>query len=179
MERIGQLFRKLIKERLSSNVKDNENLFVVGFNKIVAPDLSNLRQSLRDQNASMFVTKNRIVKKVLDEKNNKDVNSIISGNCGFIFTNDDPIKISKVLVGFQKDHEVFDIKGGLVKDRFLTKDAIGALSKLSSKKELQAKVVMQIKSPLFRLVGVLNQNITKIVLVLKAIKDNKEKGGTK
>lgn len=178
MERIGQLYRKLIKEKITDSAKNNENLFVIGFNKVAAPNLSNLRQSLKDQNASVVVTKNRIVKKALIEKN-KNINDVILGNCAFIFSNDDPIKISKVLISFQKDHEVFDIKGGLIKDKFLNKDNIITLSKLSSKKDLQVKLLMQLKSPLFRLVGVMNQNVSKIVLVLKAIKDNKEKGGTK
>ncbi|MEW5758053.1 MAG: 50S ribosomal protein L10 [Candidatus Omnitrophota bacterium] len=178
MERIGQIYRKLLKEKVSDNFKNNENLFVIGFDKIVACDVSSLRQSLKDKNASVFVTKNRIVRKALEGKNN-NINNIILGSCAFVFTNDDPIKVTKVLTDFQKDHEVFSIKGGLIKDKFLDKEAVISLSKLSSKKDLQAKVVMQLKSPLFRLAGVLNQNISKVILVLKAIKEAKDKGGIK
>jgi large subunit ribosomal protein L10 len=70
------------------------------------------------------------------------------------------------------------IRGGFLQDRMLTADEVSALAAMPPREVMVARVVGQIKSPLYMLVTVLSANLTGLTRVLQARKEQLE-GGSK
>lgn len=173
MEKIGRLVRQVSENEIRRNIKDRDGFLVVGYSGLSGPDANTLRQSLRDNKSRLFVIKNSISKRVFKEKGIDGLSAMLQGPCGLVFIGDDLIIIAKLLNNFAKEHESFQIAGGILKDRILNKSDIVSLAKLSSKRTLHTQLVMSMKFPITGLVCSLNNILNKLVFVLAEVKKKK------
>jgi large subunit ribosomal protein L10 len=68
------------------------------------------------------------------------------------------------------------IRGGLLRNRVLSPDEVGVLAAMPAREVMVARVVGQMKSPLYMLVTVLNGNLAGLTRVLQARKEQLEGG---
>ena len=147
--------------------------------------LSILRDKLRDQGATLSVTKNSLVSLALKqsdyslpttaEDGRPKTDSILEGPTATLLAFEDEITPLKSLVQGLKEAGSGKVKGGFVNGDYYDSFSIIRLSNLPTKLELQAKVVGSLSSPLYGIVGVLQANIRNLVYVVSAIQ--KQKGG--
>jgi len=175
MKKIGIIFKETSEKIIRNNLKESGSLFIVKYLGLSSPDVSSLRQALKDSRARLFVVKNTVARRALKDSGLDSIIKSIEGPCGFIFINDEPVDASKVLFNFAKDHEHLKLEGGVFKDRLLDKKDIEFLAKLPSKEGLRAQVVGALNAPLAKLVFVLNGNLRKLVVCLDQIKNKKGK----
>lgn len=174
MKKISLIFKESSEKIIKENFKQTSTLFVVKYSGLSSPDLSNLRQSLRDANATMLVVKNTVARRALKNVGmDEAVIKTIEGPCGIVFPKSEPVETTKVLYKFAKDHEKLQLEGGFLDDRTLAKKDIETLAKLPSKEMLRAQVVCTLNSPLSRLAMVLNGNLRKLVVCLDQIRQKK------
>lgn len=173
MEKIGLIFRKTLESRIQKELKEANGTFIVKYSKLSSPDLTLLRQSLRGSNASLFVAKNSIVRRVLINSKLEDLVKFLEGPCGLVFARNEPVDASRTLYRFSREHENLKLECGVLKDRFLEKKDIEALANLASKEVLRAQVVMTLKSPISGMVFVLKQALNKFVICLDKIRQKK------
>lgn len=159
-----------IKEGISN---DNGSFFIVKYSGISSPDMSALRQTLRDSGASLMVVKNSVARRVLKDSGKEALSSSVDGPCGFVITSEDAAAVSKALCAFAKDHEPLKIEAGYLSGKAINAAEIQALSKLPGKDMLRAQAVMAIKSPITGFVMVLNQTLKKFVCCIEQIKQKK------
>jgi len=174
MEKLGLLFRQTSQSRIKASLKESSGAFIVKYSGVSSPDLSALRQQLKDYTATLFVVKNSIARRALKDSGLESAISVIDGPCGLVFTKDDPVSASKVLYNFSREHENLKLEGAFLKDRVLDKKDIETLAKLPSKEILRAITVVILKSPITGFVGVLNQTLKKFVYCIDQIKRKKE-----
>ena len=79
----------------------------------------------------------------------------------------------KVLKAFVKENEIPVIKVGAMEGAFLSSADIETLASLPSREELIAKAVGSMAAPLSGMVGVMNNMVSSLVHVLKAIENTK------
>lgn len=173
MKKIGLLFKETSENRIKNSLKDSDSLFVINYSKLSSPDLTALRQSLKDTNAKLFVVKNCVARRALKDSGWNSLVGNIENPCGLVFIKDDPVSASKVLYDFARGHEPLKLLGGFLKDRVINAKDIESLSRLPSKGVLRAQVVMTLKSPITGLVMVLNGTLRKFVYCLEQIKNKK------
>ncbi len=174
-KKIGLLTRERIVEGLKQGVKSTEGCFFVGFNKVGAFPINGLRNNLRDSGARVFVAKNSLFRKALDELGWEDVNSLLEAETGVVITKEDGVvEACKILVEFAKEAEALQLKGGVIKDKRVSSKELGALAKLPSREVLIGMVVSSFASPLCGFLNTLNQIILKFVWVIEEIKKAKE-----
>ncbi len=161
MKKLGLLFKERSEELIKDNLKGAENLFIFNYSKISSPDLSNLRQALRNVNAKLFMVKNSVARRALKDRGQEAVRAI-EGPCGLVFVKDDPLETCKILFNFLRTHEQFKIESGFLQDRLLEKKDIEVLAKLPAKEVLRAELVAVINSPLSKLTAVLKQNLNTL-----------------
>lgn len=173
MKKLGLVFKETSEKQIKNRLKESNGLFVIGYSKLKSPDLTTLRMSLKNANASLLVVKNSVARRALKDSGLDALIKNIEGPCALIFSKDEPVSASKVLYDFKKTNENLKLAGGYLKDRVLQNKDIEALALLPSKEILRAQVVMALNSTIVRLAMVLNGNLRKLVYCLGQIKDKK------
>lgn len=174
MEKIGLLFRQTSEKSIKNNLKSSGGAFVIKYSGLKSPDLSLLRQKLKDSTCRLFVVKNSIARRALKDAGLEQVIKALEGPCGLVFTGDDPVGASKVLYNFSREHENLKLEGAFIEKKVLTKKDIEDLARLPAKEVLRAKAVIILKAPISGIVGVLNQALRKFVYCLDQVKKKKE-----
>jgi large subunit ribosomal protein L10 len=96
------------------------------------------------------------------------------GRVAAIFAYEDEIAPAKIVDEFKKTHDDnIDFVGGILENKFLSKEEITVLAKLPSRQELYAKIVGSLNAPVSGFVNVLAGNLRGLVNVLKAIEEKK------
>lgn len=174
MKKIGLLVREKIIEELKERVSNAEGCFFIGFNKIEASSFSDLRNNLKPLGAYVFITKNSLFKRALEELKWKEINNFFEGETGVVLINDKDVATPcKILVDFAKETEILKLKGGVIKEKSLSPKEMVTLAMLPPKDILLSMVVSSLASPLTGFLSSLNQIILKFVWVIEEIKKKK------
>ncbi len=174
-KKIGSLYRDLVSRELRKRLEDSRDVFLLNYHKISSADMTRLRKDLKSAGASILVTKNSFMRKIMESASKPaDVLHFIDGPMALVFVKDDPIGVSKVIVNFVKEHEALTIKGGFLSQRVLAADDIKRISKLGSRQALYGQVASALNAPVGKLASALNQITAKLVYALNAIKDKKK-----
>ncbi|MEK6728126.1 MAG: 50S ribosomal protein L10 [Candidatus Omnitrophota bacterium] len=174
MKKLGLLFKEVSENQIKRSLKESNALFIVKYSGLSSPDLSALRQNLKNSNARLFVVKNSVARRALKNCVPETLIKSVEGPCGLVFVKDEPVNTSKVLCGFSKEHEPLKLEVGFLKNRVLERKDIEALAKLPSKDVLRAQVVMTLNFPISGLVTTLNQILAKFVICIDQIREKKE-----
>ncbi len=102
-----------------------------------------------------------------------DAKSQLNGPQATLFSYSDATKVAKILKDFNKKYSLPLIKFGVFEGAIIDEATIMKLANLPTKEVLVAKLLGSLNSPISGLVYVLNGNIQKLALVLKAIEEKK------
>ncbi len=112
-------------------IKDSESVIIFTYQGLTVDDISDLRKKLRDANGTVKVYKNTLVKRAMDELN-YNVDEFLEGPNAMLFGKDllEPIK---VLADFQKDHNMLDIRVGVISGDVASLDVIKEYASIPSR----------------------------------------------
>ena len=143
---------------------------LVNYEGTTVNDQVELRSALTKAGGELFVTKNTLIDRAIGKGKWTDS---LQGMNAVIFSYQDAVAAIKELFKFHENKEKLVIKQGLMDDKILTPEEIEDLSKLPSKQELLATLIMRLKGPMFGLVNVLKAGQRDLVYALRAIRDTK------
>ncbi len=171
VKKVGLLFRERIVEEIKTKVSQSQGYLFIGFNKLKAFAFNQLRNELKKTNAIIFVSKNSLIKRALQEIV-VDFNGFLKDSTGLVFIFDeDIVKVCRILVNFSKENEgSMTLKGGYLKDKRIEETQILELAKLPSREVLLGMAVMGLASPLTGFINSLNQVILKFVWLVEELK---------
>lgn len=173
MKKISLIVKEEGAKRIHERFSANRSFFVLKYSGIASPALSTLRQSLRGINAELFVVRNSVARRKLQELVGEDAAAFIAGPSGIVFYRDDPVATAKVIFDFVKGHEKLKVEGGFLQEKIIGSETVEALSRLPGKDQLRAQAIYTLKAPLTKLVMVLKGNLRGLVAVLEQIKNKK------
>ncbi len=175
MKRVGQVYRENLVSQIKDSIEKNKNVFVLSYTKMSGGKLNNIRKELQKNGADMYVSRNNISRIALKELKHEPLAETITGQTAFIWTNNDSVEVSKILVKFAKDFEQIAIKGGIVEKAILQAGDIKKLSELPSKQVLQSQLLGTLQAPVSRLLGAFNAKSRDLLSILKQY--GEKKGG--
>ncbi len=155
------------------------NGFVIFFNfqGIDALPMSELRAKIRSLEGEIVVGKNTLLYRAFEDTPLVDHREIFIGPTAALFAYGDPVSATKTLIEFLKEIYEKDykdkIKGGLLNNKYLSKEDVVALAELPSREELIAKLMGVLMAPVTQLTMTLKAVPQKLVLTLKAIEEKK------
>lgn len=167
--------KKIIVKETVTKFRESSGIIITDFQGLTVKQINTLRRELEKVGAEYKVIKNTLSRRVLDElKINSNLKNYFTGVTGIVFCKD-YVSAIKVLTNFVKTNEALKIKGGYIEQKSCTIEEINEISKVGSREELIAKLVMLLNQPIVKLVNVLSGPKRNIVYVLKAISEKKEK----
>ncbi len=173
MKKIGLIFKETAEKQIKDNLKSANAFFILKYSGLSSPLLTNLRQSLKDSRATLFVVKNSVARRALKSTGLENMIKLIDGPCGLVIAEEEPVNVSKVLYSFHKEHGELKLEGGFLQDRLLDTKDIEALAKLPTRDVLRQQAVGVLYSLLSGLVYTLKGNLNKLVYCMEEIKDKK------
>lgn len=151
--------------------------FLLGFQGITVPQVTELRAKIRETGGQYVVVKNRLALLAIDGKPLDDLREKFSGPTAVAYSEDDPVGLAKALTEFAKDAPVLEFKGGLLNGQQVEPDEIRDIAELPSREELIAKLLYLLQSPVQRFAQVLAALPRSFAVVLDQIAKNKEQEG--
>lgn len=140
---------------------------VTHYSGLTVADMTDLRERMREADASFKVTKNRLTRLALEGTDFQELGSLFTGPTAIAYSGD-PVAAAKVAVNFAKDNEKLVVLGGAFNGQMLDVDGVNTLAKLPSLDELRGRLVGMIQTPATRIAGVLQAPAGQVARVIGA-----------
>ena len=150
--------------------------FLLDFKGITVPQVTALRDKVRDSGGHYAVVKNTLALRAIDGKALAELKEHFVGPTAVVYSMTDPVALAKALTDFAKDVPAVQLKAGLVESRSIAAGQIKDIASLPSREQLIAKLLFLLQSPIARLARVLAAVPQQLVVVLDQISKQKEGG---
>ena len=152
---------------LKQTFEDSEMVVVTHYIGMTMPEMTDLRDRMREAGASFKVTKNRLTRLALQDTDFESLTELMTGPTALAYSAD-PVAAAKTAVNYAKDNDKLVILGGVFNGQSLDVDGVKNLAKLPSLDELHGKLVGMIQTPTTRIAGVLQAPAGQVARVIGA-----------
>ena len=170
------------KEEVVSKLHDKFQaapaIFLIDYRGLKVEEMNALRRTLGSTESELLVAKNTLATLASSGTGMEKVKELLTGPTAFVFCHEDPTESAKSLVEFQKDHEVLEIKGGVLGEVPVEEKHVKNLATLPSREVLLGMLCATLIAPLRGFLSVLQGTSRQFVGVLEAIRKEKEDGGS-
>ena len=161
-------------EELAEKASQSGAVVFSDYSGLTVTEMFELRKKLTELGADLRVVKNTLLRLAMAKAGLKG--GEIEGPTSALFSRGaDPIESIKTLAMFLKEKGKGALKFGFFEKALVKLDRLTELAEILPKPALQARLVSQLKSPLFKLAYVLSAQQQKLVLVLDRVA--KSRGG--
>ncbi|HHU54217.1 MAG TPA: 50S ribosomal protein L10 [Mollicutes bacterium] len=127
-----------VVNEISKNVKESQSVVFFEYSDLSVVELTELRRTLRENDAEFKVYKNTLAKRALNDLE-IDLNEHLVGPKAMAFGKDAVAPI-KVLSDFSKKYKSLEMKVGIVEGKITTIDTLNELAKIPSREGLLTQV---------------------------------------
>ena len=157
------------KQAVIDEIKDkferSKSAVVIDYMGITVGEADAMRKQLREAGIDYTVYKNTLVSRAIRGTEYEPLTQVLNGPSAFAFGYEDATAPARELNSVIKKLDKMSFKAGIVEGEYYDQDGIMEIAKLPSREELIAKFMGSIKSP-----------VSKLVYLLQAIADQKEDG---
>ena len=162
--------------QLTDSFKKSQGAFIIHFKGLNSDQVTQLRSSLRSQQAQMKVIRNTLAKRVFkDLQLDGKLNNSFAGANAFIFAYKDVSAAAKVLSQFAEETSL-ELKTGVVSEQILAEKEIQYLATLPSLDELRAQFLSLLNTPAENLVRICNEVPSAMVRVMNTKSSKNDQG---
>ena len=166
--------KKKIVQDLNERFSKAAVVIVTDYKGLDVAAINDLRRRLRKEEVEYQVVKNSLMVRASQETDVALIKETFKGPSAVAMSYSDPIAPAKVLTEFAKDHDVFEIKVGVMDGKILELNEIKALSALPSREVLLGIFVSVLNNVPTGFVRTIAEIPRRLLNVLQAIKDQKE-----
>ncbi|AXY68708.1 50S ribosomal protein L10 [Thermosynechococcus sichuanensis E542] len=151
--------KKEIVAELKARLSESQMALVIDYQGLTDAEMKDLRQRLRQCNASCKVTKNTLMELAVKESDTwQPMTQFLKGPSAFLLVKDDIGGAIKAYQEFQKATKKTTLRGGVMEGRALDEAQVKAIGDLPSKEQLMAQIA-----------GALNAVTAKIAIGIKEV----------
>lgn len=169
--------KRVLVERYREGLAAAPHVFVMGFRGVNVPQVTELRDRVREVGGGYVVVKNRLALRAIEESALSGLKEHFRGPTAVAWSTDDPVAVAKALTEFAKDSPVLEFKAGLLAGAPIAGEQVAAIAALPSREALLAKLVFLLQSPISRFVRTLGALPRGLVTVLDQIARHKGETG--
>jgi large subunit ribosomal protein L10 len=149
-------------------------VYIADYRGLDVQTVNLLRRRVRQEGAGDYeyeVAKNRLLKRAVEGSSAEGVVEYFQGPTAVAFSYSDPAGLAKILDDFAKEHDAFEIKGGVLDGAPIGRNEIATLATLPSLDELRGRIVGLIQAPASKLARLLNEPAAQLARVARARAD--------
>jgi large subunit ribosomal protein L10 len=165
------------KEAIVANVREEmgrtTGVVVIAFQGLSVPQITALRNRLREAGAQMMVAKNRLVRIAIGETEAQPLGAVLTGPNALVFCQGDVPPVVAALVAFQKENAGIELRATYLDGTVYNERQTQTLATIPSKPELLSQLVGALESPVSGLVFTLQGIINDFVYTLDAVADKR------
>jgi large subunit ribosomal protein L10 len=165
-----------IVEDLSARLNASPFLIVTEYSGMNVIEFSELRSRLAGAGAECKVVKNTFLRRAAAEVGLPDLGDTLGGQTAIVTGESDVCAAARILKTFSAEFQRPSVKVGVLDHAVISKEQIQVLAELPAKPVLQAQLLGVLKSPLQKLVTILNEPGASLARLLKARVD--KEGGS-
>lgn len=158
--------KKQIVAGLTEEFKSAKTLVLAEYLGLTVAQDTDLRNRLREAGVEYKVVKNTMAVLAAREAGLEDLEELFKGPTAVAYSTDDVIAPAKVLKKFEKENEIFKVKGGASDGAVVSLDYLNELAAVPDLEVLYGKVVGSLISP-----------IAGLAMLVKAIAEKCEEQG--
>lgn len=165
-------------EKIVGRVKEADAIFAVDYRGITVSQTAELRNNLRESDATFQIVKNTLTRRALDEVGDDTIKPFLEGPTALTYVRGDVASVAKTLNNFFKETELLIYKGGQMGANVVSTDEFKTLATLPTRDVLMQRFVGMVASPLTGLVTSLNGLIQGLATQLGKIAEQGLVGGS-
>jgi len=170
--------KKKMVDELADKLERANIVITTSYRGLTVAEMTELRRKLRQGNIDYRVVKNNLARFAAERTGKEALTSVIEGPTAIAFGYGDIIAPVKTLLDHVRSAKIeLKIIGGMLDQQVLSSAEVSSLANMPSKEVLISKLIGGLQTPIYRLVNVLNANITGLVGILAARQRQLEKGG--
>ena len=154
--------KKAVVTEVAEKMKSAKSTVIVEYRGLTVAEVTELRNSLREENVELKVYKNKLVQRATTAEGYEALNEDLVGPNALAFGHDDAVAPARILAKFAKKHDALVIKSGIVEGRVLPKEEIMAVSSLPGREGMYSMLLCCLKEP-----------VAKVARVVKAVAEAK------
>ena len=166
------------KEELVSSYQEGlakaPHVFLMDYAGISVPEVTDLRNRLRETGSSYAVIKNRLARLAIKGEALEALEDAFQGPVAAAYSDEDAVALAKALTEFAKEVPALELKAGLVEGQRVDAEQIQEIASLPSREALLAKLVYLMQSPVVRFARSLADIQRQFVSVVDQIRAGKE-----
>ena len=155
--------KKAVVTEVAEKMKSAKSTVIVEYRGLTVAEVTELRNSLREENVELKVYKNKLVQRATTAEGFEALNEDLVGPNALAFGHDDAVAPARILAKFAKKHDALVIKSGIVEGRVLPKEEIMAVSNLPGREGMYSMLLCCLKEP-----------VAKVARAVKAVAEAKE-----
>jgi large subunit ribosomal protein L10 len=152
----------------TEQLEASKGLILTDYRGLRVTDMERLRRSLRKNEVTFQVVKNRLLRLALDQLALDIPQEWLEGPTALAFCHGEVPPAAKAMSDFAKETDALSIKGGLLGTSLLSPEQVKALAELPPREVLFAQVLGAINAPASQAAGVVASGIRQILNVLQA-----------
>ena len=136
------------------------SVYVADYRGIDVEAANQLRRRVRQEGGGEYeykFTKNAVLRRAAEGLDVAGISEHFVGPTAVALSYGDPVGLAKILDEFAKDHEVFEIKGGVVDGATVDRGEIATLATLPGLDELRGKLVGLLQAPASKLARLVSE----------------------
>jgi large subunit ribosomal protein L10 len=126
--------------------------------------------------ATFRVIKNTLAKRAVEGTPAEGLVDVFVGPVAAVWTGEDPVSPAKMLKGFAKQSDGFELKAGVVEGSVVDVNGLEELASLPTKEELISKLLALINAPATQLLRTINEPASSLARVLGAWQKKLDEG---
>jgi large subunit ribosomal protein L10 len=166
---------QIIKD-LEGALDANDTFYLVDFKRMKVSQSVELRKLLRKNGYAYKVVKNRLALRAIRDRVPADLQPYFEKSTAIAFGAKDPIGLARILKETSAGGKVLAVKAGVVEGQYLAPERFDEITKLSSRKDLVAKIGFLMAYPLTRLMRTLQAPLGNVGNLLGQLKAKKPDG---
>ena len=156
---------------LKEQIESANALLLTEYRGLTVEEITELRRSLRDVDASLAVIKNTLMQRAANDAGIAELDELLAGPSAVAFVNGDVVAVAKKLKDASKQYPALVIKGGYMDGAPLDAAGASALAELESREVMLSKIAGLLKSEMSRAAATFIATQSKFLSLLEAYKE--------
>ncbi len=174
--------KKAIVAELKARLKEEKNFYIVNVAGLKATEDNLFRKKLYEKGLRLKVVKNTLLKKALEQAAEEAANGVdysaiyevLRGSSAVIFVKDALSEPAKVIKAFREElgRDAPQLKAAYIEESvYIGDEQLEALTKIKSKQELIAELIVLLRSPIYQVLQTLQSAPTTLMQLLKSLEE--------